>query len=119
MELDFSDTPDGVRRIVLRGRMDVPGTEQIDLKLTSLVSTRQTFVVVDLTGVDFMSSMGLGTLVRNAKAVNARKGRMVLLNPAPNVLRMLEATRVVEVLPVYADFEGARRAVLSDVPAAD
>ena len=118
MELDFVDSPDGVRRIVLRGRMDVPGTEQIDLKLTSLVSTRQTFVVVDLSGVDFMSSMGLGALVRNAKAVHARKGRMVLLDPAPNVLRMLEATRVVEVLPVFVEFEDARRAVLSDAAAA-
>lgn len=118
MELDFTDSPDGVRRIILRGRMDIAGAEQIDLKLTSLVSTRQTFVVIDLAGVDFMSSMGLGTLVRNAKAVAARNGRMVLLNPAPNVARMLEATRVVEVIPVFADFEDARRAVLSNAPAA-
>jgi anti-anti-sigma factor len=118
MEIDYTDLPDGVRRIRLRGRMDVAGAEEIDLRLTSLVSTRQTFVVIDLEGVDFMSSMGLGTLVRNAKAVAARQGRMVLLNPAPNVARMLETTRVAEVLPVFAEFEAARRAVVSDASAA-
>jgi hypothetical protein len=41
MELEFEDLDDGVRRINLRGRMDMEGTSEIDLKFTSLAASRQ------------------------------------------------------------------------------
>lgn len=111
MELTFEDLDDGVRRINLTGRMDVEGTEKIDLKFTSLAASKQGRIVVDLSGVDFMSSLGLGTLVRSASAQVLRKGKLVLLSPRPNVERVLETTRVNEVVPVFHDFEAARKAV--------
>lgn len=111
MELTFEDLDDGVRRINLRGRMDVEGTQEIDLKFTSLSASRQGWIVVDLSGVDFMSSLGLGTLVRSAAAQILRKGRLVLMSPQPNVERVLETTRINDVVSVFHDFETARRAL--------
>ena len=66
MELTYEDLDDGVRRVRLSGRMDVEGSREIDLKFTSLTASRQAFVIVDLSLVDFLSSLGLGTLVRSA-----------------------------------------------------
>src|SRR6266851_4141313 len=87
MELTYEDLDDGVRRIRLAGRMDVEGSREIDLKFTSLTASRQAFVIVDLSLVDFLSSLGLGTLVRSAKAQMSRAGRMVLLSPQAHVGR--------------------------------
>jgi len=111
MQLTFEDLDDGVRRINLKGRMDVEGTEEIDLKLTSLSASKQGWIVVDLSGVDFMSSLGLGTLVRCASAQILRKGKLVVLSPQPNVERVLETTRINEVVSVFHDFAAARDAV--------
>jgi anti-sigma B factor antagonist len=111
MELEFEDLDDGVRRINLRGRMDMEGTSEIDLKFTSLAASRQGWIIVDLSGVDFMSSLGLGTLVRSAAAQVLRKGKLVLLSPQSNVERVLETTRVNEVVSVFHDFDAARAAV--------
>lgn len=110
MQLTCEDLEDGVRRINLAGRMDVEGTQQIDLKFTTLSATAQGWIVVDLSGVDFMSSIGLGTLVRCAVAQSRRNGKLVLLSPGPGVDRVLIATRINEVIEVYQDFESARRA---------
>jgi anti-sigma B factor antagonist len=113
MELTFEDLEDGVRRINLAGRMDVEGTQQIDLKFTSLSATTRGWIVVDLSAVEFMSSLGLGTLVRSAAAQSLRQGKLVLLAPRENVDRVLESTRIKDVIEVYRDFDTARRAVRS------
>jgi anti-sigma B factor antagonist len=111
MELTFEDLEDGVRRINLAGRMDVEGARDIDLKFTSLSASTRGWIVVDLSGVEFMSSLGVGTLVRSATAQRFRQGKLVLLSPPANVDRVLTSTRINEVIEVYRDFEAARRAV--------
>jgi anti-anti-sigma factor len=91
--------------------MDVEGSREIDLKFTTLAASRQAFVIIDLSLVDFLSSLGLGTLVRSAKAQMSRQGRVVLLSPQPHVAKVLETTQVDQIVPVVYDFEEARRAV--------
>jgi anti-sigma B factor antagonist len=110
MELTYEDLPDGVRTIKLRGRMDLEGAATIDLKFTSLTATHRAFVVVDLTDVEFMASLGLATLVRNAKAARLREGNMVLFNPRPSVRQVLASTRIDQVLLIYSDLDEARLA---------
>ena len=109
MDLSYSDA-DGVRTIWLKGRMDLQGAGQIDLKFTTLVSMERSAVVVDLTEVDFMASMGLATLVRAGKASRLRGGNIVLFNPTPGVRQVLASTRIDEVLRVFSDMEEARAA---------
>ena len=111
MELTYEDLEDGVRRIRLAGRMDVDGTREVDLKLTTLAAAKQAYVVIDLALVEFLSSLGLGSLVRSAKAQMSRHGKVVLLSPQPNVAKVLEMTRIDQIVPVLYDFEEARRAV--------
>ena len=73
MELIYNDLEDGVRKIDISGRFDIEGAGAIDLRFTALTSTAQTFVIVDLAGVEFLASIGIATLVRNAKAVRLRQ----------------------------------------------
>jgi anti-sigma B factor antagonist len=111
MELTYEDLADGVRRVRLVGRMDVEGSREIDLKFTSLTASQRAFVIIDLALVDFLSSLGLGTLVRSAKAQMSRQGKVVLYSPQPNVAKVLETTQVDRMLPVVYDFEEALRTV--------
>jgi anti-anti-sigma factor len=117
MQLTYSDLADGVRKIDLTGRLDIEGADAIGLQFTALTCTRQTFVIVDLEGVEFLASIGIATLVRNAKAVRLRQGNMVLLNPRPNVTHVLATTRIDQVLLVCQTLEEARAAVRAAPPA--
>jgi anti-anti-sigma factor len=111
MELTYSDLGDGVRRIDLAGRLDVEGAEAIELRFTALTATHQSYVIVDLSGVAFLASMGIATLVRNARAVRLRGGNLVLLSPRPNVAQVLASTRIDQMLSVFPTFEEALAAV--------
>jgi len=113
MQIEHNDLEDGVRMIRLIGRLDLEGAEAIDLKLTSLAAVRKGYVIVDLDGVEFMSSIGLSVIVRVARALLAREGRLVLLQPRPNVADVLSRTQIDQVIPVCPDLDAARTAVFA------
>ncbi len=57
-------------------------------------------IEVDLTQTTFMDSCGLGALVALHKTAGVRGGRLHLLNPQPQVLQLLELTRMNQIFAV-------------------
>lgn len=110
MQIDAETLEGDVRKINLSGRMDVQGTQEIDLKFSGFTAN-QNAVIVDLSQVDFLSSIGIRTLMINAKAMRQRGGRMVLLNPAPPVTSVLEMAGIDTLIPVFRSVDEARQAV--------
>src|SRR5262249_10051957 len=108
MELVHEDLEDGLRKIDLAGRFDLEGANEIDLRFTSLVATQKCFIIVDLSQVDFIASLAISVLVRNARAIRLREGNLVLLNPQPNVARVRAGTRIDQKLAACRNFEEAR-----------
>ena len=74
MELEHDDAADGVRLIRLKGRLDLEGAEAVDLKLTSLCAVRKCNVILDIAGVEFLSSIGVSVIVRVARALTSLQG---------------------------------------------
>jgi anti-sigma B factor antagonist len=111
MELAVHEFDSGIVQINLSGRMDVNGTQRIDLKFTALTATRKAQILVDLSNVTFIASIGIRTLISNAKAQKARGGRMVLYKPSEQVEQVLRATGVDTIIPIAHDIEAAREAL--------
>jgi anti-sigma B factor antagonist len=111
MELATSDLDSGILAINLSGRMDINGTQQIDLKFTSFASTRKAQILVDLSNVTFISSIGIRTLVNSAKAQKLRGGSMVLYKPIDQVEEVLKATGIDAIIPITHNIDSARAAL--------
>jgi anti-anti-sigma factor len=116
MELAYVDLDDGIRKIDLKGRLDLEGANAIDLKFTALSATQKNYIIVDLSGVDFIATLGIATLVRNAKAARLRMGNLVLLNPQQNVANVLRTTRIDQIVTVCQDLDQARVQVRATAP---
>ena len=86
----------------LSGRFDVQGALEVDSQFTEIVKEKRK-VVVDLSQVTFIASLGIRTLVTGAKATANHGGKMVLLNPQPNVEQVLRTTHVDTVMPIIRD----------------
>jgi anti-anti-sigma factor len=114
MSIRYEDTHENVRRVTLSGRLDTVGSEEIAGELASLAESAKRGVVVDLSQVTFLSSMGIRALIAAAKARQAKGGRMVLLVDGSDVVvRTLEATGVGDLIPVFDDEEEAERAAVA------
>jgi anti-anti-sigma factor len=108
MLLTVTELEDGIKKISLQGRMDISGTQEIDTRLTVATASELANIIIDLSGVEFMASIGIGVLVRASNALLQRKGKIVFMNPQPNVLHALESTQINKVIPIVHDMESAR-----------
>jgi anti-anti-sigma factor len=113
MECLHEDAHDGLRIIRLSGRMDIEGNDEIALRFQTLVVAGGPNVVVDLSGLDFIGSLGIGTLVTCAKNVVLRRGTLALYGAQPNVMSALVRTNVPIMIPTVATLDEARARVIT------
>ncbi len=110
MQLTVEDLPNGVTKAVLNGRMDIDGANAVDMKFSTLAASKKK-LVVDLSGVSFLASMGLRTLMVTARTISTKGGKMALSNPQPNVAKVLSTTGANEIMPVAPSLDAAIAAV--------
>lgn len=111
MQLDYSELKDGIRLIRLEGRLDLNGTYSIEVQFVNRCAGDRVRVIVDLSEVSYISSVGIPMLVNTAKSVVHRGGKMAFLNPQENVVKVLELVGVTQVISIYHDREAAIRAL--------
>lgn len=113
MELHYSELNNNIRMIKLKGRFDIIGTGQIETRFAGHCGGENVRVVVDLSEVDFLASIGIRLLMLTAKSMISRGGKMVLLSPTPDVFQVLEITGIPAVIPVYSHLESAETILLA------
>lgn len=100
--ITHEDTGEDLRRIVIAGRLDTPGTNEISASLHELAAAPKRAVIVDLSAVQFAASIAVGQLIATAQEVKARGGHMVLLASGTSSLMMtLKMGAIDRIIPVY------------------
>jgi anti-anti-sigma factor len=114
MYISHVDVGDNLRKIVIRGRLDFSGTESVAGELEQLVAAPKKGIVVDLSSLKFLASIGIRALFKAAKVVQQRGGRMALVVGANSPIVMsLEATGVNNLIPMFKSEAEAERAVVA------
>ena len=107
MELQYRELENGIRIIKLTGELDINGVGEIETKFVGHSAGGNARVLVDLTEVTFLASIGIRLLLWTAKAVVGSGGKFVLFNPAENVEQVLVVTGIKELVPIHSDMEAA------------
>jgi len=110
MQIESESLDGGILKIRLAGRMDVQGTQEIDVKFAAYAA-RQRSVIVDMSAVDFLASIGIRTLLLTAKAISQRGGKIALLDPDAGVRHVLEMAGIDTLIPLCSSLDDARAAV--------
>ena len=117
MELHYSELDNRIRMLKLVGKLDIVGVGQIETKFAAYSGGDAVRVVVDLSEVDFLASIGIRLLTLTAKSVAMRGGKMALVNPKPDVQHVLDVTGIPAIIPIYPDLNSAEMALAA--PSAD
>lgn len=110
MPIVLEDLPGGVTKVILSGRIDITGAAEIDMPMSVVGGSRRA-VVVDLSGVSFMASLGLRSIVLSGKSIVSKGGKIVLLSPQPAVEEVITTSGVDELFAIYRDEPAAVAAV--------
>jgi len=81
---------DGIRVLRLRGHLDIRGVSRIEAGFLDAFEATKPLVVVDFSGADSISSLGIRMLLKGIKNGASRGGRTLLLNPSAPVSAALE-----------------------------
>ena len=109
MEMEVIESG-GISRAVLDGRFDIAGAQAVDLKFSVLAGSAPA-LIVDLTKVTFLASMGVRTLMLSAKTMRRRGAKIAVCGADENVEKVLRATGFDEIVTLYPDFETATAAL--------
>jgi anti-sigma B factor antagonist len=92
-----------------RGRLTLGReTEALRQRLKDVVDSGQRRIVLDLAGVDYIDSAGLGALVAGAASVRRAGGELKLANLTDRIRGLMQITRLSTLFEVYDNLEKAR-----------
>lgn len=103
--------------ISVSGELDMATAPQLQAPITELLEQGHNRLVFDLAEVSFCDSTGLSVFVRAKNSCDDADGDVRLAAPQRGVLRILEVSGLVEVLPTHATVDEAVAAGAAIAPA--
>jgi anti-sigma B factor antagonist len=101
----------GVTILDLTGKMTLgEGDELLREKIASLVNAGQKNLLLNLEGVPYIDSAGLGEMVRSYTTVSRQGGKLKLLNLTKRIEDLLSITKL---LTVFDTFDSEAEAIQS------
>lgn len=102
VEMTLSELAGPVTCVALTGRLDAPGADSISLRFTAGVVSTGRPAVVDLSGVEFVASMGIRLLISTAKACDLKGVKLVLFGARPLVQEVFEDLALDQLIAIVA-----------------
>lgn len=101
MEINASEMR-RVRLFEVSGRVDSSNAGELGQELDRAIDDGNTNLVLDLGGVEYMSSAGLREMVRVLKRVKRTGGDLRIANPSERVREVLELAGLDTIFEIYA-----------------
>ncbi len=93
--------------VTIEGSAGIYNAERFVGVLAKVQREGRPVVILDIAGMTFISSRGLGSMVSLARDRRDREGHVRLVNPTRQIRELLSATRLMQILPVYETLDQA------------
>ena len=100
MDIDVEQA-DGVTVVAPRGDLDMATVEEVRRMLASLIDRGQSRLLMDLTGVGYIDSSGMGALVAAMKQARAAGGDVRLCGLQDDVRGIFDMTRLSRAMSIH------------------
>jgi anti-sigma B factor antagonist len=101
LTLNVHSDDQGFTIIEVAGEIDVYTAPKLRERLVGLVEEGSYQLIVDMEGVEFLDSTGLGVLVGGLKRVRAHEGWIDLVSTQGRILRIFRITGLNKVFSIY------------------
>lgn len=106
----------GISEVRVDGVIDTLTATELEQVLDSLLRRGRYRIVVDLAGVDYISSAGWGIFISHIKDVRANSGDVKLANMVPDVYEIFELLEFDRILKAYPSVDEAVSTFKTDPP---
>jgi anti-anti-sigma factor len=85
----------------ITGRLDALSAPDVEKKLNRWLEQNETRLVIDLEGLDYISSAGLRILLSAAKKMKTREGVLFLARLQAGVKQVFDISGFASIIPIY------------------
>jgi anti-sigma B factor antagonist len=109
MELTLKVDPEdhGFTVIAVSGEIDVYTAPKLRERLIGLVEAGSYQLIVDMEGVEFLDSTGLGVLVGGLKRVRLKEGSLCIVANQDKILKIFDITGLNKIFSIYPSVDEA------------
>jgi anti-sigma B factor antagonist len=93
--------------IEVSGRIDSSNASELEDAFNSITNDGRYNLVLDLSGIEYMSSAGLRAMVAALRECKKHRGDLRLANPSPRMKEVLELAGLDAVFTIYNDTTAA------------
>ncbi|OPY64894.1 MAG: putative anti-sigma factor antagonist BtrV [Syntrophorhabdus sp. PtaU1.Bin050] len=97
----------GFTVVSITGKMDALTTPEAEGKLTGLIEAGERDLVVDLEGLDYISSAGLRGILATAKRLKAERGDIVFANLQGHVTEVFKISGFHSLFKIFDSVDAA------------
>ena len=101
-------TEDGrsfTKTIYLKGSLDTETVSAFDQELDAVLESPLKVLVIDLSELDYLSSVGIRSMFRAQKSMKARAGEALIVNPQPAVQKVFDIVKAVDLKAVFSSVQ--------------
>ncbi len=104
MSLDIQILPPakGSQRVVLAGRLDTNTYEDLDEKLAPVLTHNLQTLVLDLAGLEYISSAGIRSIFKARKALGGHGGKVLVVNPQAQIQKVFDVVKAVPMNEIFS-----------------
>ena len=100
--------------IGIKGRLDTTNYTELEKRLNSLVEDHNNKILVDCSGMDYISSSGLRILLMALKRITLLKGKFVLCSLQKNIHEIFEISGFTSIFEIYSSREEAVKQITNN-----
>jgi anti-sigma B factor antagonist len=98
---------DHVLIVTVKGRLDAVSSPDLDASLANLLGRGERFLLMDLHGLEYVSSAGIRVFYRTLGEIEAKSGKIAIAGAADTVKKVFDMVDLASDIPLYGDLEAA------------
>jgi len=93
--------------VSLTGSLDTDTEQQLDKELTKIIGKQTKAVVFDMGGVDYISSLGIGLVMKTKKALEDVGATFAMISLQPQIKKVFDVMQMLPILDIFNDMPEA------------
>lgn len=102
LSIEMSPGEAGKQRVAIAGRLDTHTYADLDAQLAPVLASDIQSLVLDLAGLEYISSAGVRSIFKARKAMTARGGKVVVVNPQPQIQKVFDVVKAVPMNEIFS-----------------
>lgn len=103
LDIEIKIESDQRKIFSLAGSLDTHTAPQLEEVLEREIDSEVQVAIMDMNKLEFLSSAGIRIIFKSKKLMDARKGKFMLVNLQPQVRKVFEIIKVLDIMEVFSN----------------